>query len=201
MRNWTILVTIAVLSAVPLLAHAQNGDRAAAHSVFTRPVEVGAYLSADANIGRLNGTNHVLAGADIGVLLNHRFSLALTGEGLVNGDEDDASSTTDDRLRFGYGGISLGYVIAPTSMLHYVADVTVAGGSVRHKTDEPNTDDDGDHIFVLQPSISAEVNLSRYFRAAAGVSYRAVSGVNLSGLSNADLSGIALRLVVRAGRF
>src|SRR6476469_4794808 len=150
MRRWTIVLTTAVLSAAPSMARAQSG------SLFTTPVEVGAYFSAGANIGRVNGASHVFAGADFGVLLNHRFSLALTGEGLVKGD-DDEPSTGEDRLRLGYGGIALGYVIAPTSILHYVAEVTVAGGSARRESDEPNAgDDDGDHIFVLQPSVSVE---------------------------------------------
>ena len=193
MRNWIFLLATAVLSAAPSTARAQNG------SLVTTPVDVGAYIATDANVGRVNGSTHVLAGADIGVLLNHRFSLALTGEALVNGDDDDGSNADDDRLRFGYGGIAFGYVIAPASTLPYVAEVTVAGGSVRRVAGKAS--DDGDHVFVLQSSILAEVNLSAHLRAAAGVSYRDVNGVSLSGLSNGRLSGVALRLVVRAGRF
>lgn len=192
MRQWIILFTSTALLALPEIGRAQSPP--------SHAVDVGGFVSLDAHIGRINGRGAVTSGAEIALLLDHRFSLGLTGAALVNDDDDDAPGGTRDLRRFGYGGVSLGYVVAPASALHYLIDVLVAGGSVRSQADSA-PDGDGDRIFVLQPSIAAEVSLSRHMRAAAGISYRAVSGVDSAGLSNADLRGFAVRLTVSAGKF
>jgi len=192
MRHLIILLTSAALLVSPTVGRAQ--------SLLTDAVDVGGFVALDADIGHVNGGSAVLSGAEIGMLLNHRFSLGLTGAGLVS--DDDSPSPTSDLRRFGYGGISLGYVVAPASTLHYLADILVAGGSVRPEPDlAADAEGDGDRLFVVRPSIAAEVNISRHVRATAGISYRAVSGVDTAGLSNADLSGFAIRLVIKAGRF
>lgn len=193
MRHWLILLT-----SITLVLSAQVGR---AQSPPDRPVDVGGFFSLDTDVGRINGSGAVLSGAEIGLLLDHRFSLAFSGLALVSDDDDDDSPTApSDRLRFGYGGVSLGYIVAPASRIHFLVDVLIGGGSVRPRPIvEP--DGDGDRLFVAQPSIAAEVNLSRHIRAALGISYRAASGVDTTGLSNADLRGFAVRLAIKAGKF
>ena len=115
-------------------------------------------------------------------------------------DDDDSPSATSDGLHFGYGGVSVGYVFRPASKLHYLVDVLFAGGSVRPDAGSV-AGADGDRVFVLKPSIDAEVNVSRHVRAAAGIGYRSVSGVDTAGLSDSDFGGFAARLVLKAGRF
>ena len=194
MRHWIILLASTALFVSPNAGRAQSPSGDA--------VDVGAFVTLDAGIGQVNGRGAVISGAEIGILLDHRFSLGLTGAALVNDDDDDSPSGTRDLRRFGYGGVSLGYVVAPASKLHYLLDVLIAGGSVRPQTASATVPDgDGDRLFVLQPSIAAEVSLSRHARAAAGISYRAVSGVDTEGLSNADLRGFSVRLAIKAGKF
>jgi len=194
MRHWIFLLVSTVLLASPNHGHAQSLPNTGA--------AVGGFFSLEADIGRINGRGAVVSGAEIGILLNHRFSLGLSGAAMVSDDDDEPTSATGDRLRLGYGGVSLGYVVAPASRLHYLVELLLAGGSVRPDADGvTSADEDGDRLFVLKPSIDVEADLSRHLRAAAGISYRSVSGVDTAGLSNADLRGFAVRLVIKAGRF
>lgn len=203
MRCCTLVLASLALTLSPRGSHAQSDNRSSARAIFDGPATIGYFFALDANVGRVNGSAGVLSGAEIVVLLNHRFSIGLSGAGLVNDeDAEDVTPNARARLRFGYGGITLGYVTAPASTLHLVVDALVAGGNVRPENDNSTGErEDGDEIFVFQPSIVAEANLARHLRAAAGLSYRAVSGVALTGISNAAMSGLSLRLVIRAGSF
>jgi hypothetical protein len=82
--------------------------------------------------------------------------------------------------------------------VHPVVDVLVGSGETWAKGSLPQRED---RVFVVEPSLVAEANLSRFLRGALGASYRWVSGSNLSGVSNADLRGLTGRLTIRAGWF
>lgn len=67
-----------------------------------------------------------------------------------------------------------------------------------------NDDDDSfaiDGLFVFEPSINIEINVSSKIRIGAGVSYRAVTGVELDDLDNSDISGFGTSIVLKYGQY
>jgi hypothetical protein len=67
-----------------------------------------------------------------------------------------------------------------------------------------NDDDDSfaiDGLFVFEPSINIEINVSSKIRLGAGVSYRAVAGVELKDLDNSDISGFGTSIVLKYGQY
>jgi len=58
-----------------------------------------------------------------------------------------------------------------------------------------------DSFFVIEPSVHVNLNVTTFFRIAAGVSYRYVSGLNSTLSTNADLSGPSGVLTFKFGMF
>jgi len=56
-------------------------------------------------------------------------------------------------------------------------------------------------VFVFEPGINAELNVTSFFRINAGISYRIVTGIDLYGLRNGDLGGPSGNLVFKFGKF
>ncbi len=56
-------------------------------------------------------------------------------------------------------------------------------------------------VFVLEPAVNAELNVTTWFRLNAGVSYRFVTGVTQVGLDNGDFSGPTATLTFKFGTF
>lgn len=188
MRDRCVVVAALVLGA---FATADAQDR--------EPARIGGYLGIDTNVGSIRSETGYLAGGEVAVIFKQQFTLGLAGYGLANEEARvPGAAGATDRLRFGYGGVRVGYIFMPTARFHPVVDLLVGGGETRASGSLPLREDE---VFVAEPSVAAEANLSRFLRGALGVSYRFVSGSNLSGLSNSDLRGITGRLTLRTGWF
>jgi hypothetical protein len=58
-----------------------------------------------------------------------------------------------------------------------------------------------DFLFVLEPAVNAELNVTSWFHLNAGASYRLVSGVSQEKLENSDFSGMTATLTFKFGKF
>ncbi|MFZ1729098.1 MAG: hypothetical protein WBQ23_06980 [Bacteroidota bacterium] len=57
-------------------------------------------------------------------------------------------------------------------------------------------------VFVVEPAVNVELNVTEWFRISAGASYRFVSGLNeLQGIEDKDLSGPSGSLSMKFGAF
>lgn len=83
----------------------------------------------------------------------------------------------------------LGYGLNSYKSLHPFFYLKTGSGTLE-------VDESKDNVFVVEPSIGAEVNVFRWFRLGLDGGYRFVSQVNTPGLSNGDLSSpfVSLRL-------
>jgi len=197
MRYIVPLVTTFAFSAAPVAALAQGGGERLGTIVGSHPA-IGGYFGLDMNIGQIRSATGIFAGADIAVIFAHRLSVGVAGYGLANGDARVTSTGgVTDTIRFGYGGLRVGYVFSPAARLHPSVDLLIAGGSAQ----TAGASDRSDEVFVAEPSVIAEANLTTYLRAALGVGYRFVGGVDLPGVTDSDLRGVSARLTLRAGRF
>jgi hypothetical protein len=96
----------------------------------------------------------------------------------------------------GYGGMIVGYVVPTPSLLDLTADVLVGGGGV-----SLSGVDGTDAIFVFEPSVGAELRLSRVARVELGAGYRFVGDTELPGIDDSDLRGFTGRVALRIGWF
>lgn len=163
--------------------------------------KIGAYGGATVLGSRTMGQNVVYVGGELAILLDHRLALGLAGYGLASHIAGASDIYRDpQRLGFGYGGLLLRYSFL-SSLPYYVTVGTLLGAGGVAYTPEWHADwshrsrIEVDPVFVVEPSLGAHLNLTRWMRLGAQISYRIVS-VTLqsedSGMPRAtDLAGIA----------
>lgn len=90
-------------------------------------------------------------------------------------------------IEFGHGGFWLGYEIAHHRIIHPVVSTRIGWGQISG-TDVNNKRID-DNVFVLVPTVSAEINFTRFFKVNVGAEYRKTFNVNaIPGFTSNDFS-------------
>ena len=134
----------------------------------------------------------VFVGGRGGWIINHTFVLGGGGYGLANDIRLTDIGTRD--LEFGYGGLELEYINSSDNVFHFTVYTLIGGGGI-------TTDFGDDAVFVLEPAVNGELNITTYFRINAGVGYRWVSGVDTPGLSTSDMSAFVGQMSLKFGAF
>ena len=175
----------------------QNNDE----TLITPHTKIGGFLGPVVKFSRLNENPAVLVGLQGGVIFNRSFVIGLEGYGLAN--QIDVSKVDDRAINFGYGGIFLGYVNSAHKLIHLSLHSLIGTGGLRYWEcfDENWNDNDGfdDLVFVFEPGLDLELNVTKYFRMGIGGTYRFVQGVTFAGLSNNDIGGPSASLVLKFG--
>lgn len=152
------------------------GDGAASWGGFGSPVIKATSLAGGAAI---------LVGGRGAAVLNHKVAIGGGGFGLA-GRRDD--------LAFGYGGPSVNVIFFPESLVHFDVGALVGWGAAR--TGGVKTG-----VFVLEPEVNLELNITHNMRLALGASYRHVTDVGGSTGIAPDFSGLTGTLALRFGTF
>jgi hypothetical protein len=118
-------------------------------------------------VTNINSEHAVFVGGRGGWIIDHSFAFGGAGYGLVT----HGLSV----FPMGYGGLDFEYFVSSNDLIHLSIGLLAGAGGVGYK-DETMT---GNHrsFWVLEPSVNANLNVTKFFRIAAGVSYRYVSGV------------------------
>ena len=176
--------------------------------------ESGGYGAPVVKFTSVKGEFAVMVGGYGGWLINHSFMLGGGGYGLATRHMLEPASGTssileDRRIEFGYGGGILEFIFSPMAVLHSTVFLLIGGGAVSVQNDYMGFFDTmhgewgvKDGVFVLEPSVNVELNVTSFFRVNAGGSYRFVSGTSSTyGLKNTDLSGASINLALKFGKF
>jgi len=161
----------------------------------------------------------MLIGGKGGVLLDHRLTIGLAGYGLVPFQKLDAPRNIYNEkpyLNFSYGGLYLEYTVLPFEVFHFSASCIIGGGGAGYAYPRYNDDIDFDEdwhysfdpidanpLFVIEPGINLEINVSKYMRMNIGASYRHISAFEepINDLKNTDLGGLNGNITFKFGKF
>jgi len=147
----------------------------------------------------IGGDFAFLMGGGGGIIINNLF-LGGYGEGLSNSIDINKDVIIRD-LDFGHGGFWIGYEIAHKAIIHPVISSRIGWGTLSGYNQTQN-DVFYDNVFVVVPTISAEINFTRFFKINLGAEYRQTLNVNNApGLSNKDLSSIGVYMNFLFGWF
>jgi hypothetical protein len=209
-----LALSVFTFSILTLSASAQQQE-----TLFSSPVEHGGFGGVVTKMTPIRGEMAAMFGGYGGWLIGHQFMIGGGGYGLVSNvrasaEAEQAYSLNNKPLYvdFGYGGLMLEYIIEPTRLLHVNVQTLIGGGSVNYRENvyEDLFDDDagdhrfgnGDAVFVAEPAVNVELNVTDWFRVAAGASYRYVSSVSaIRGIENKDLSDVSGQLALKFGSF
>jgi len=195
MKRLAIVLLLCFIS-LPLLAQEET--------LIGGEMESGGFGGPVVKFGSINGESGIFVGGRGGWIINHTFILGGGGYGLTNDVKAKVLGPYGQRyLNFGYGGVELEYIAQSDKLIHLSVMTLIGGGGVGWKDESIRSgmNGDTDAFFVIEPAAQMNLNITKYFRLSAGVSYRYVSGVNSPVATNADLSGPAGVLTFRFGKF
>lgn len=138
----------------------------------------------------LGGDFAFMMGGGGGIIINNMF-IGGYGEGLSNSINIKRENILRD-IDFGHGGLWIGYEIAHKAVIHPVISARIGWGGVSGEN-LTNNSFFSDNVFVVSPTISAEINITRFFKMNVGAEYRQTLDVNhTTPLNQSDLSGLGV---------
>lgn len=145
----------------------------------------------------------VLAGGRGGWIIGHRFVLGGGGYDLVTSVEvepvDQADPSLD--LEMSYGGLELEYVHDSDDLLHWTVHLLIGAGKLSLRERTSDNEIFSGKLFVSEPTLAADLNVTRWFRVGMGVGYRYVVRADADGYEDLDLSAFAGSVILKFGSF
>jgi len=125
-----------------------------------------------------------------GAVLLDDFFIGGYGLGLTSAIPDYKNSNSNNRLSLGHGGFWMGYALFGEKPLHVTFSTLIGWGEFGIMEFDGYYPYVRDKIFVLAPTIEAELNLTRYFRIGVGATYNIYTTVDeyMHGYTSSDLS-------------
>ncbi|MCP4213981.1 MAG: hypothetical protein GY765_04950 [bacterium] len=155
----------------------------------------------------LIGEEGVMVGAKLGWTINGAFTIGVAGYGWAN--DCDQWNRWDEGFQMGYGGLYLESIIGNHKLVHLTVGVLLGAGGVEGYPGIDHRESrwsncgswDVEGFFICEPEVNIELNVARFMRIGAGVSYRFTSGLKGSNINNSDLNGLAGALTIKFGKF
>jgi hypothetical protein len=192
-------------------------DERATETLFDSKTKMGGYGAPESKVSTVMSSPALLFGVQGGWIVDHRFILGLAGYGLASRHEVPEAMRVGgapSTLEMGYGGLRLGYIVAPQSLIHFGFGLLMGGGGLGALSRDPVTTvaatgekiteqrrANGEAFYVFEPQLEGEVNVSQFMRVAVSGSYRVINGIEAPGLDIMSLSGPSLGLALRFGAF
>ena len=229
-RIFVILIcwvfTLAV-SAQDTLKTNASADNSKIHTLFHKgtgscKIPVGYFIEMNEAYSHFGHRGVLLPGMSMGVILNHHWTIGMTGSMMMNlqgmhrghGDRDENDSVTTIKHRGsmsgGYGGILLEYTLLPKSKVHLCFPLTIGTGFISRSHPEKLSDSTWSeqdrthhvkHFFVIEPGVKLVLNVIRHMQLDLGISYR-YSPENSRWITSPDfVNQLTARIGLRFGKF
>ncbi|MCB2220430.1 MAG: hypothetical protein KQI35_08555 [Bacteroidetes bacterium] len=195
-------------------------------TIFGSDYSSGGYGAPELKLGNVNHNMSLLLGGRGGWIIGHRFVLGGAGYGLTTSNTFDYTeklynangslidSTRNLRLDMGYGGVLLEYIAFPKKAIHLSFPLIIGAGGASigsQINQDPNQLDpvewttydyvESSAFFIVEPGISLEMNMTKFFRLNLGATYRFISGTTLQRMDSNDLSDLSFSLALKFGAF
>lgn len=151
----------------------------------------GAYGVAMQKFSAVDGQFANLLGGYGGVLLNGDVLIGAGAFALLNGQSIDIEADTNTSRQLTYVGLMLERTFNSAKAIHFSSGVLAGAAVIGEQNRIPGGGQytiSSRGALVVEPGVQAEVNMTRWFRAAAGVSYRWVAGESKYSAPAATLS-------------
>lgn len=185
-------------------------------TLFKKNMPIGWWAAPEFGWTKIDGKSAYLGGGSGGIIVDHSFSIGLAGYGIMNSQNFQYSGildTADVYLYGGYGGLKLEYRLYPLKIVNVAFPLLIGGGGVTYSTwgmdDMHNGNYYGDYhypyiydgFFVIEPGVMVGVNLLKFMRLDAGVSYRFAPGIDLPETNSNLLNTFNGNISLKFGKF
>jgi opacity protein-like surface antigen len=143
-------------------------------------------------------------------VVSHSVGIGFGGSGFLNEYHYDATLNQDVFLTGGYGGFYVEPIVMPNFPVHIAFPVLLGAGGVSYVTremqDYHNMIEDTEAFLIAEPGAELELNLTRNFRLAMGVSYRFTTPFDVGAtgsipVSSKSIEGWTYMMTFKFGRF
>jgi hypothetical protein len=222
MKKITLAIMFALLTATLFAQDEPNGktQNDEINTLFGKgnKAKIGWFVGPAGGYTRFCSSDVALAGLSAGMIINHNFTIGVTGFGVANSEYltyNQFIDTTNVRLEGGYGGLLLEYTLFPKSAVHVTFPLLIGGGSMAYINTYEDTNWDGDEwdcdqhhnvvdqdaFFVIEPGIRAEVNILKFMRFGAGISYRYTPDLDMVNTSSGFINNFTASASLKFGKF
>lgn len=185
-------------------------------SLFTKTGQSGWWLSADFAWTKFDSRDVFPGGMSGGIIINHSFSIGLAGYVIMNSQNlkySGINDTADVYLYGGYGGLKLEYRINPLKIVNLAFPLLIGGGGLTYSMwgmdfmhsnnhyDNYTFSYAWDNFFVIEPGVVVGVNLLKFMRLDAGISYIFAPGIDLPKTSSNPMNSFNASVSFKFGRF
>jgi hypothetical protein len=165
------------------------------HTLFNKgsgkcKIPLGYFIELNGGYTHFGHKSEFLPGMSMGLILNHHWTIGLTGSFVGNSNGAQFQRGHQDTTRMskhgsglngGYGGLLVEYTLFPQSKVHVSFPLTIGTGSIYHSRNghlSDSTDSQkkwyhhGEQFLVIEPGVRLEVNVIKKLRIGLGISYR-----------------------------
>jgi len=187
-----------------------QSDSRESETLFKNPQHIGWYISPEIGYTKFDDKDVFLSGLSGGVIFNHSFSLGIGGYGIINSYDlqySDIAPPDELYLYGGYGGLKMEYTLNPSNVVHVSFPLLIGGGALsynRHNDMDYNYVEESyasDGFFVLEPGVMVGVNLIKFMRLDAGITYRFAPNIDLPNTSSVLLNSFNAKISLKFGKF
>jgi hypothetical protein len=152
---------------------------------------IGAYGAASQKFSAIDGQFASLLGGYGGVLFNHNFLLGAGAYALLNGRQINIENDPNTSRQLTCIGLIGERTFNPEKVVHFSANLFTGAAIIGEQS---QIDGGGQYTissrgaFLIEPGIEGEINLTRWFRIAAGASYRFAAGESKFSAPAANIS-------------
>ena len=198
----TLLAGLSVLLTIFLFA--PSAEAQDVQTLFDGETSHGGFGGPVVKIGDVAGSTGIWVGGRGGWIISFdgRHSLSIGGGGYGLASNHESPSVTEMYAVNGYGGFEVEYTRSSHRLTHFtISSLIGAGGVSLRDQHHQNINEDVEPYFVFEPGLHAELNVTNFFRIAAGATYRFTNGIDYAGFTDQDFSGINGVLTLKFGKF
>ena len=191
------------------------------HKDHTHHITMGYFVEMTAGYTQFGTKDVFLPGLNFGMILNHNWSIGLSGSFIANTNylyfpdvyqDKYTNQWSEALLGGGYGGLLLEYTLLPRSVVHVSFPLIIGAGYMAYYNNDYSYSSgypyhyhskavDDDFCFVVEPGVKAEFNIIKKLRLGVGVSYRYSPDLDLSNTPSNLINQFTGRLSLRFGKF
>ena len=158
----------------------------------------------------------MLTGFNMAWVVDHTLEFGFVGKGFVTNPLPDINLSNQNFLYTGgYGGLHFAATIMGNKPINISFPLTIGAGGISYIRSQYSGYNDNFYpesyyaFFVVEPGVEIQLNMTRFFRLCAGVSYRHTSDIyliysetnNQNITSPSSLRGLNMSVKLKFGKF
>jgi hypothetical protein len=188
----------------------------------TQKIPIGYFIEIGGGYTQFGSNGVFLPGLSLGIILNHKWTIGLTGNFIDNARglrfnniyyDSTTRSMLGANLNGGFGGVLLEYTLFPKSKIHiafplmlgdgylYYTKLPEYSGSAHPYRSRHHAYISKDNCFVIEPGVRLEFNLLKFLRLGLTLSYRYTPDFKLLNTSGDLVNQFTGKISLRFGQF